>query len=82
METLNNNTTESEKEKFDKDILKNPESFRSVGAKKAAELAIETLKIPDIMIRDELDPSVYRYYKRSNTYFMCVIAKHLNEMAT
>lgn len=58
--------------------VKHPESFRSVGAERAAELAIETLRIPDIMIRDALDPSVYRYYKRINAYFICVIAKHLN----
>ena len=57
--------------------VKHPESFKKI-AHKAAELVMETLKRPDIVVRAKLDPRVYLYYRRFGAYFICVVAKHLN----
>ena len=57
--------------------VKHPESFRSI-AEKAAEMAMETLSNPEVVVREKLDPSVYLYYRRFLEYFICVVAKHLN----
>jgi len=58
--------------------VKHPESFKSFG-EKAAELVMETLSKPKVVVREKLDPSVYLYYRRFGEYFICVVAKHLNE---
>ena len=38
--------------------VKHPESFKSFG-EKAAELVMETLSKPKVVVREKLDPSVY-----------------------
>jgi hypothetical protein len=55
--------------------VKHPESFRCI-AEKAAEMAMETLSNPEVVVREKIDPSVYLYYRRFLEYFICVIAKH------
>jgi len=58
--------------------VKHPESFKKIGFQKAAEVVMETLKNPDVVVREVLDPSVHLYYRRFGEYFICVVAKHLN----
>ncbi len=60
--------------------VKHPESFKRIGLEKSAELVRETLKNPDVVMREKIDPSVYLYYRRyMGKYLICVVAKHLNE---
>ena len=39
----------------------------------------ECLRNPDFIRRSKVDKSVYLFYKKQNKYFLCVVAKHLNE---
>lgn len=57
--------------------VKHPESFKQI-ATKAAEMVMETLSKPEVVVREKLDPCVYLYYRRFEEYFICVVAKHLN----
>jgi len=57
--------------------IKHPESFKQI-APKAAELVMDTLSKPKVVVREKLDPCVYLYYRRFGEYFICVVAKHLN----
>jgi len=59
--------------------IKHPESFKCIGHQESARLAMETLSNPEIVVREKIDPSVYLYYRRFDEYFICVVAKHLNE---
>lgn len=38
----------------------------------------ETLQYPDIISISEEDKQVYLYYRKSDKYYLCVVAKHLN----
>ncbi len=50
-----------------------------MGFEKSIRLVKDTLKDPDIIIRERIDPNVYIYYKcYKKFYYICVVVKHLN----
>ncbi|HID26933.1 MAG TPA: DUF4258 domain-containing protein [Methanosarcinales archaeon] len=59
--------------------VKHPESFKRIGFQNSVELTKETLRNPDMVVRERIDPSVYLYYRHyRDKYFICVVAKPLN----
>lgn len=58
--------------------VKHPESFNPIGFEKSIEFTKETLREPDVVIREQMDPGVCLYYKYYGKYSLCVVAKHLN----
>jgi len=58
--------------------VKHPESFKRIGIEEAANQAKEALSTPEVVVKGRIDPSVHLYYRSSQGYFTCVVAKHLN----
>ena len=50
--------------------IKHPESFKKMGFEKSIRLVKDTLKDPDIIIRERIDPNVYIYYKCNKKFYL------------